>query len=269
MASMVERRPQTHAGNAVVTLKTADREPFVRLVCLPYAAGGTGLFRSWAGQLGPHVELLSVVLPGRGSRIGEPPYEHWDELVADVFAELSPYLSVPHAFYGHSFGGRVAYELARRAMTEADGPTRHLFVSGCRCPSSPQARPYLHELSDVEFVAALRDTYGVPAKLVDDDVTLRLLLPALRSDIRLAERWGEERWGEEYPGAAPLTMPITAIYGRDDLIDNWSSMWCWAAYSTVGCELIEIPGGHFVGEVNGGRLLEIIMLRLGSASSWR
>lgn len=248
-----------HSTRWVRTLRKASKEPRIRLICLPYAGGGTGLFRTWSEGIGDNIELVSVVLPGRGSRISEPSYDAWEPLLSDAFAALSPYLSEPHAFYGHSFGGRVAYELAQMAKTEHDGLTRHLFISGCRYPGSPQSRPYLHQLPEEDFLAALRNTYGVPRELVDDEMMMKRMLPALRSDIKLAELWDD--WNAER-----LRVPITAIYGRDDLIDNWMSMRSWFAYSEVGCELIEIPGGHFLTDMNSRQLLQIIDARLGSES---
>lgn len=246
---------QPHSTRWVRTLRKASKDPRIRLICLPYAGGGTGLFRTWSEGIADNIELLSVVLPGRGSRISEPPYDAWDPLLSDAFTALSPYLSEPHAFYGHSFGGRLAYELAQMATTEHDGLTRHLFISGCRCPGSPQSRPYLHQLPEGDFLASLRGTYGVPREIVDDEMMMKRMLPALRSDIKLAELWND--WNAER-----LRVPITAIYGHDDLIDNWASMHRWFAYSEVGCELIEIPGGHFLMDTNIRQLLQIINARL-------
>lgn len=249
---------QPPGASWVRTLKKA-KEPGIRLICLPYAGGGAGFFRTWSENIGDGIELVSVALPGRGSRISEPPYDSWEPLLRDTFAALVPYLSEPHAFYGHSFGGRVAYELAHLATAGQPGLTRHLFISGCRCPASPQARPYLHRLPEDEFRAALRGTYGVPRELVEDEIVMEQMLPALRGDIKLAELWND--WNTE-----KLRVPITAIYGHDDLIDNWASMRHWMNYSAVGCELIGIPGGHFLMDENSRLLLQIINNRLVSAT---
>lgn len=249
----------TRAGKWVVTLKKASRNPIVRLICLPYAGGGTGLFRTWSAGVDDNVELLCVVLPGRGARVGEPPYDDWESLLDDAFTALCPYLSEPHAFYGHSFGGRLAYELAQMATAVQRGLTRHLFVSGCRCPGSPQARPYLHQLPDDDFVAAVRTAYGVPSAILEHEMMRGHGLAALRSDIKLAELWDD--WSTER-----LRGPITAVYGHDDVIDNRASMRCWSAYTEAGCELIGIPGGHFLVDATSRRLLDIVNTRLASES---
>ena len=251
-AQVVQPPPSTRW---VRTIRKASKYPKIRLISLPYAGGGAGVFRKWAKGISDNIELVSVLLPSRGSRISEPPYDSWEPLLSESFTALSPYLSEPHAFYGHSFGGRLAYELAQMATTEHEGLTRHVFISGCRCPGSPQSRPYLHQLSKGDFLAALRGTYGVPRELVDDEIMMKRMLPALRSDIKLAELWND--WN-----AQRLRAPITAIYGHDDLIDNWVSMRGWFAYSEVGCELIEIPGGHFLTDTNSRQLLQIINTRL-------
>lgn len=256
--TQVAQPPQS--ARWVRTLRKASQNPKIRLICLPYAGGGTGVFRTWSERVDDNIELVSVVLPGRGDRINERPYDAWGPLLSDSYSALSPYLSEPHAFYGHSFGGRLAYELAQIATTEHEGLTRHLFISGCRCPGSPQSRPYLHQLAEGDFLAALRGTYGVPRELVDDDIIMKRMLPALRSDIKLAELWDDWNTGA-------LRVPITAIYGHDDLIDNWVSMRGWSAYSEASFELLEIPGGHFLTDTNSRHLLQIVNARLGSERS--
>jgi medium-chain acyl-[acyl-carrier-protein] hydrolase len=240
----------------VLPLKRASGAPAIRLICFPYAGGSPDLFRSWAGALDDRVELLAVTLPGRGRRIREPLYQDWETLLADTFAALCPYLQEPHAFYGHSFGGRLAYELAHLTAVRHPGRTRRLFVSGCRSPDVPQARPYLHQLSETAFRDALREMGGTPAEVLDDRVMMRLLLPTVRSDIRLAELW-EDRHRKG------VDVVLTAMYGREDRIDDRASMEGWRLFTSRECELIEMPGGHFFLETHRRDLLNVINERLG------
>ncbi|MDB6142878.1 MAG: thioesterase [Pseudomonas sp.] len=109
-----------------------------RLICFPYAEADPEQFRTWASGLDDHIELITLRLPGHGSRLDELAYDQWALLLDDMFSALKPYLRKPHAFFGHSLGARLAYEMAKRAQARYPGQTRHLFISGCRSPDAQQ-----------------------------------------------------------------------------------------------------------------------------------
>lgn len=234
------------------------RDPYVTLICFPWAGGSPDVFRSWAGGLADGIELLAVRLPGRGPRIRERHYEDWELLLKDVSSALSPHLERPHALYGHSFGGRLAYELARFAATAHPGRTRRLFVSACRSPDMPQRRPHLHTLPDHQLREALLRLGGIPPELVGDDRLMRLMLPTIRSEIRLAETWGS-RDGDG------VEVPITAMYGRRDAVDGRADMARWSSFGRRDCELVDMPGGHFFPLTHRPHLLDVLNSRLGAA----
>jgi len=247
-------------GKRLVTLRPAAGDPLVRLVCFPFAGGGPDVFRPWAGALDARVELLSVRLPGRGRRIAEEPYREWEPLLDDAWSALAPLLAEPHAFYGHCFGGRLAWELTRRAAAEHPGATRRLFVAGCRSPGSPQQRPLLHALPDDELIAELRRTGATPAEVLDNPRMTKVFLPVLRGDITLAETWDERR-----PDATDV--PVTAVFGREDRVDDEAGMRGWKDVTRGGCELLGIDGGHFFPETHRPQLIEILNARL--EETWR
>lgn len=244
---------QLDSGRWLLRLPSAG-SPRLRLICFPYAGGGPDLFRTWKGELSPGVEIVGVRLPGRGSRLREPMYSSWPALIQDTYEAIEDLLDEPHAFYGHSFGGRLAYELTHVAAARHPGSTSRLFVSGCRSPDTPQRRPYMHELSDSEFRSALRAMGGTPDAILDHPALMRTMLLTVHNDIRLAELW-TERHGRGVP------VPITAVTGRDDPIDDERSMRGWLRFSP-DAELLEIPAGHFFVETHRRQLLGIINSRL-------
>ncbi|KQV19365.1 MULTISPECIES: thioesterase II family protein [unclassified Kitasatospora] len=243
-------------------LRRATGARRIRLICFPYAGGGPDVFRGWGDGLDDGVELVAVRLPGRGLRLTEAMYDDWDTLLADTFAVLSAsgVLAAPHAFYGHSFGGRLAYEMTRLAADACPGATRRLFVSGSRSPNSPQARPYLHELPKDRYLDAVRAMGGTPAEILDNSAMMRLFLPTMRADMRLAELWDDRH------GTPGVNVPITALYGRHDPVDGRDAMRDWQLYTSRGCDLVELPGGHFFLDTHRDRLLETINERLGGSS---
>jgi len=231
------------------------KNPCLRLICLPYAGGNPDIFRPWVEHLDADVELLAVRLPGRGSRIQELPYDDWRSLTEDCLQVLRPFVAEPHAFYGHSFGGRLAYELAQRMQLDFPDFTRRLFVGACRSPGSPQARPYLHQLSECEFRRALATMGATPSAVLESEEVLSLMLPAIRSDMRLAEIWSD--WHH-----APLPIPLHVYYGHQDPIDNHTSMAGWSSHTSASFELVGIDAGHFFLETHRQQLLSHMAMRL-------
>ncbi|MEV7380710.1 thioesterase II family protein [Streptomyces lydicus] len=251
---------QSDHNRWILTCKQASRSPSITLICFPYAGGSPEVFRSWAAGLHDNVEVIAARLPGRGPRIKEAVYASWGPLLTDIIGVLSPYLERPHALYGHSFGGRLAYEVAHHAGAEHPGRTRRLFVSGCRSPEAPQARPYMHDLPDDVFRDVLLHMGGTPPELLNDDRLMRLLLPAIRSEIRLAELWGDRH-------GTGVDVPITAMYGRADPIDDELSMDGWRGFSRRAFELIEMAGGHFFPLTHRPQLLDTLNSRLGASGA--
>jgi medium-chain acyl-[acyl-carrier-protein] hydrolase len=239
----------------LLRLKKATVQPALALICLPYAGGNPALFRTWVDRMDEDIDLVAVRLPGRGARLGEPSCADWPTLLTNILDALAPFLDRPHAFFGHSFGGRLAYELACLAARRNPGRTQHLFVSGCRSPNEPR-RPYLHGLSETDFRLAVREMGGLPDELLANEPLMRLLSPAVRNDIRLAELWDDRE-------PVPLAVPITVCYGRDDRLDSGPAMRGWPAFGTRECELVELPGGHFFLDTHRRELLDVITDRLG------
>jgi medium-chain acyl-[acyl-carrier-protein] hydrolase len=239
-------------------LRPVSGTPVIRLVCIPYAGGNPELFLPWADRLGPRVELLAVRLPGHGPRIADPPCGEWDTLLADILEGLAGYLGEPHAFFGHCFGGRLAYELAHLAATLGHDQTRRLFISACRSPDTRHDGRYVHELPDAEFVEVLRQR-GASEEVLRNKSILRFVLPAVRTEIRLAELWTDTH-------RAAVGVPITAIYASDDDEEGRPRMEGWRAFSTEACELVEMRGGHYFFEHDPGLLLDVINPRLEQAA---
>src|SRR5690349_236164 len=85
----------------------------VRLFCFAHAGGGASFFRGWAAGLPESVEVSPVQLPGRETRFREPPFTRLGQLTEALAEALRPHLDRPFAFFGHSLGALVAFELAR------------------------------------------------------------------------------------------------------------------------------------------------------------
>ena len=83
----------------------------VHLLCVPYAGGGAAVFRHWPALLPPTLAVSAIRLPGRESRIGEPPLADIGQMVTAAADDLAADTATgrPYALFGHSFGALVAF----------------------------------------------------------------------------------------------------------------------------------------------------------------
>jgi medium-chain acyl-[acyl-carrier-protein] hydrolase len=210
----------------------------VRLFCFPYAGGSALVYRGWAAQLPSSIEVCPVQLPGRFNRAGEPALRSATELVRLLATELAPELDKPFAFFGHSMGAFIAFELARLLERQRGLSPRHLFASGRRAPQLPEANPrQTSDLGDAEFVAELRRLQGTPKEVLDNPELMELAMPLLRADFKLCERY-------EFAPGPLLRCPVTAFGGLQDL-EVGDAVAGWRAQTTGPFALHMLPGDHF------------------------
>jgi medium-chain acyl-[acyl-carrier-protein] hydrolase len=223
----------------------------VRLFCFPYAGGSASVYRGWPAQVGTDIEVCAVQLPGRYSRVKEPPFRAVGELVPAIAAELAGHLDKPFAFFGHSMGALIAFELARHLRRTRRLEPVHLFVSGHRAPQLPNKRRPTYDLNDVEFIAELRRLQGTPQELLDDAGLMQLAMPLLRADFELSERY-------DYRPEAPLGCPITAFGGTRDL-DIGDAVAAWREQTSGRFALHMIEGDHFFINAATKNVIEQVM----------
>jgi medium-chain acyl-[acyl-carrier-protein] hydrolase len=90
----------------------------LKLFCFPYAGGTASIFRDWANHLPSTIQVIPVDLPGRGRRFTEPPFIGYQALLEALAEAMPPLLDTPFAFFGHSMGAIIAFELARYLRRE-------------------------------------------------------------------------------------------------------------------------------------------------------
>jgi medium-chain acyl-[acyl-carrier-protein] hydrolase len=217
--------------------KAMTTTPRVRLFCFPYAGGWPSVFRPWVAQLPADIELIAVRMPGRESRIAEQPRTDWCALTQDVADALHPLLDVPFVLFGHSFGGMLAYEVARILKGRDTATPGALIVSGCRCPLvEPETRAPYDAPSDVLWTW-LAEIDGTPAAVLESPQLRALLEPTLRADLKLADTW---------TGAAEIVdLPIVSFGGTSDRIVPRHQIVGWRNYTARTYQHVEFAGGHF------------------------
>lgn len=179
----------TRTFDTWVSWQSLNPQASLRLFCFPYAGGATLTFRTWPDSLPMALEVCPLELPGRGKRITSAPFTRLQLLVQAIAIALLPYLDKPFAFFGHSMGGLVSFELARLLRKNYGKVPVHLFVSGYRAPQVPDPDPPIHDLPEPEFLEELRRLNGTPEIVLENTELMQMLLPALRADFAVIETY--------------------------------------------------------------------------------
>lgn len=210
----------------------------MRLICFPYAGGGASIFRSWGeDSMLSGVEICAVQLPGREARIAEAPVTDLRELVPLLREAVEPYLDRPFAFFGHSIGALMSFELARELRrTRCVGPS-HLFVSGCPAPHLPHSER-MWDLADDEFLERLCRFNGTPPEVLNHPELMQMMLPTIRADFALRDRYG-------YRDEPPLSCPVTAFGGMADPHVDCAMLRAWRQHTGERFQMWLFQGDHF------------------------
>ena len=228
----------------------------VRLFCFPYAGGTALVYRTWAQKLPPSLEVVAIQLPGRFTRMREPAVSKLTDLVEPVASALAPFLDKPFAFFGHSMGGLIAFELARFFRRQRHTLPQHLFVSGRSAPQLSREHRPLYNLPKEELLVELQQLEGTPREVLDHPELMDLMLPVLRADFSVCDTY-------EYTAEAPLACPITAFGGLQDSDLSRRRIEAWREQTSAMFTLRMFRGNHFFIHSNETLLLNVLATQLG------
>lgn len=210
----------------------------LRLFCFPYAGSGASVFRRWPDGLPTDVEVCPVQLPGRGTRLMERPFSQLSPLVQALTQALFPLLDKPFAFFGHSLGALVGFELARELRKQYGVCPVRLFVSSGHAPQMPHRGLPVHALPEREFLAELHRLNGSPTEVLAHQELMEIMLPVLRADFALYENY-------VYAPDSPLNCPILAFGGLQDRRVSHGDLEAWRDQTSVSFSLRMFSGDHF------------------------
>lgn len=209
-----------------------------RLFCFPYAGGGAATYLQWRQGLPPQVDVCPIELPGRGKRFSERPFTSLPRLVEALAQGIEAYLSLPFAFFGHSMGGLISFELARYLRRQQLASPSHLFVSAFRAPHLPDPDPPIHQLPDVEFIKELQRFNGTPQAVLEHRELMQVLLLTLRADFCVCETY-------IYADEEPLSCPLSVFGGLQDPDISRADLQQWQKQTRSLFSLRMFAGDHF------------------------
>jgi medium-chain acyl-[acyl-carrier-protein] hydrolase len=214
------------------------KDEALRLFCFPYAGGNSQFYRGWQRHFSTGIGLSLVHLPGRGARISEPAFREHKLLVNTLADAIAPHLPPVFAFWGHSMGAMISFELARELRRRGAHAPVALFVSGRTSPQLPDTDPHTFDLPKQEFIAELRRLKGTPVEVLESAELTDLLLPTIRADFELIQRY-------EYESEPPLSCAIRAYGGMQDTEVPAADLKAWQQQTTGTFKVRMFPGNHF------------------------
>jgi medium-chain acyl-[acyl-carrier-protein] hydrolase len=210
----------------------------IRLFCLPFAGKGASTYQNWHQDLPVNIAVHPIQLPGRENRLSEPLFTKLPALINSLTEAIYPYLDRPFAFFGHSMGALISFELTRQLRREYGLEPIHLFISGRLAPQRRRLSPPLHNLPERVFIDKLRSFNGTPEAVLQNTDLMNLLVPILRADLGMCEKY-------LYQPEQPFNCPISCFGGLQDLEAELEDLWGWKEHTTSSFNLRMLPGNHF------------------------
>jgi medium-chain acyl-[acyl-carrier-protein] hydrolase len=225
--------------------------PLLRLFCFPYAGGSAHVFREWQRHLAPEIDVCLVHLPGRARRIGERPHTRVGPLVEELADAIRDEVHGRFAFYGHSLGALISFELARELRRRNYNMPVGLFLSACRGPIRVRAVRPTFNLPDQELMAEMQKLNGTPKEVFEYPEMQKVLLPLLRADFEITDTY-------EYLAESPLACPITVYAGEQDQHSSVKDMAFWEVQTSAECKTRVFSGDHFFIQSQKAEFIKIL-----------
>ena len=168
----------------------------------------------------------------------ERPLTRMPDLVEAISQAILPYLDKPFAFFGHSLGAIVSFEVSRLLRRVHQREPQHLFVSGSGAPQTSDTGQALHDLPDRKFLKGLREFNGTSREILENSELMQLLLPTLRADFAISETY-------VYASEPPLDCPVTAFGGLQDYGVSRKRLEAWRSQTNGAFSLRMFAGDHF------------------------
>lgn len=181
----------------------------------------------------------------------EKPFSRISPLVSALEQVLLPLLDQPFAFFGHSMGALVGFELTRLLRKKGGPQPLHLFVSGAAAPHLPPREIPIYALPEREFIKALHSLNGTPKELLESEELMQLILPTLRADFAVCDTY-------TYKNGPALRCPITVCGGTRDRKLSRSDLQAWRSETDASFSVQMFPGDHFFLHTAQSQLLALL-----------
>ncbi|BBY15867.1 thioesterase II family protein [Mycolicibacterium litorale] len=208
--------------------------PIDTLFIFPHAGGSAAEYKPFARGFTMDAKRIAVQYPGRADRHDVQDISSISALADEIHPMLAPSMvGARVAFFGHSMGGLIAFDIARR-VEQAGGRIEALFVSASPAPGHggyEQLRG-----SDAELLDMVATMTGTDSRFVGGQFGATVL-KTLRSYGAIT--------GYSCPPGTAVSCPIYAYAAADDAAVSYESICAWSDFTTGGFSVRTVSGDHF------------------------
>ena len=234
----------------------AGRTP--KLYVFPHAGGSAEYYIPFAKTFSTDVKCIAVQYPGRRGTHDLASFTSIDELADRIWQTLSQgdHAAAELAFFGHSMGALVAFEVARR-YEQTGNPIAALFVSACAAPGRI-GYDYIPD-SDRGLLDAVSEMTGANPEFLEDKEFAARILPTLRG-LKAISNY-------ECAPDATVSCPIFAFLGDTDEVATYEKVTGWSERTTAEFNARVFTGHHFYLNDNLRALVDDVEDKLWSCCS--
>lgn len=228
------------------------------LYIFPHAGGSAGAYAPFARAFSMDIKRVAVQYPGRTGQHDVPDIASIPALADDIYKMLSP-ANAPHgriAFFGHSMGGLVAFEVARK-FESMSKPIAALFISASPAPGHGGYQ-HLHQSSDDDLLKMVTEMTGTNAQFLGERFGATIL--------RTLRNYGAITKYKCPPGTT-VSCPIYAYAAADDTVINYDSVAAWSEFTTAEFAVTLVAGEHFYVTEDARQLVANIEDRIARADA--
>ncbi|QKG18658.1 thioesterase II family protein [Actinomadura verrucosospora] len=230
-----------------------------RLYVFPHAGAGSTAAQPLADLLTPRLDVRGLNLPGRQSRLDEPPVTALEPLVSHLARELAV-AAEPYAVFGYCGGALLAFLTVRRVHELGGRLPVRLFVGSFAAPDIALLPRRLPTLPSDLFWDEVLDLGGVSPEVAEHAELRPVFEGALRADYRLVG-------GYVHRPAPPPPVPITVLHGGRDATLSRGELAGWRRQSTAATRVRTLDASHWLVEDAPEELAELLADELDGTGS--
>lgn len=209
----------------------------VRLVFFPYSGGGASVYKRWERYFNDSIELYYVSLPGREARIKEPQLGCLGDYTEHILSQLLNLEPRKTFLFGHSIGGMLAFSVAQELEKMNENFVKGVFISSFHSPQIFKKSILEQGENDDDLIAHLKEIGGTPREIINNDKMLRLILPILKSDLRILHCVNQI--------IDPIASSLITYAGCHDSIAPSKDVTGWNKFTKSKYHHKEFKGSHF------------------------